>query len=275
MRPALFSYFEYRSYLRDFYEAIRQESPHFSYQYMAQKAEMDASNLAKIIQRKRHLPSKAIAHFREILSLNEEEFHYFETMVAMGKSRKEEQKQQLFNELIHLQSNQPRHMAINDYHFYNNWYTTAIYGLLDCYAFYGNYRELSEQLQPAISVKQAKESIALLKDLKLIAANEDGRYLPTESILSTGEEWRSYAVKNFQNQTIDLAKKALNTMESSERHIATLTFSASDEDMKEVYELSREYRKKVISLISKSDKGSRVYQMNMQLFPMSREGEDQ
>lgn len=270
-KPNVFKYMDYRQYLVDHYNFSKDRSSHFSYQYIAQKVGVDTSNLAKVYQKQRHLPQKSIEQFQSVLALNEREFDYFKVLVGLAKSKNEIKAQELFNKLLHLQESQPRLIDVNEYHFYSQWYYTAIYGLLDCVSFRGNYKDLAEMLTPVISVRQAKEAISLLLKLGLICIKENGEYRPTEKVLSTGEEWKSLAVKNFQKQTIELAQRALDKISKESRDITTLTFSASSEDLKKLRKLNLEYRKKVISLISQADNGSTVYQMNMQLFPMSKE----
>lgn len=269
MKPNIFKYMDYRQYLIDFYFYGKAEFSYFSYQYIAQKVLIDTSNLAKVFQKKRHLPKKSVRGFKVAFQLDDREFEYFEVLVEIAKVKKEDIRQKLFNKLLHIQESQPRFMGMNEYHFYSQWYHTAIYGLLDCFKFSGNYKELAEMLSPAISVREAKESISLLLKLGLIKKNSARRYIPTEKVISTGDQWKSLAIKNFQKKTMELGIRALDKISKEKRDITTLTFSVTADELAKLKELNLEYRKKVISLISRADNGDIVYQLNTQLFPMS------
>jgi len=64
--------------------------------------------------------------------------------------------------------------------------TTALSGpLLHIYDFKDNYSDLARKLNPPITVKQAKESIVLLKKLNLIAQDPQGFYKPTDKSIVT------------------------------------------------------------------------------------------
>jgi len=53
--PDLFTYLEYRDYLKDAYEERRKLQPYFSYRFIGNKVGMDSSYLTRLFQKKLHL----------------------------------------------------------------------------------------------------------------------------------------------------------------------------------------------------------------------------
>lgn len=265
----IFAYIDYRKYLCDFYTDAKQSQPFFSYQYMARKTAMDTSNLAKVLLGKRHLPKKSISAFKELCKLNEREFEYLNYLVRWSKARNEKQARELFERLIELQGSQPHILDSLKFEYYRHWYHAAVYTLLDIIEFKGNFRTIAALLTPPISTEEARGSIELLLKLGLITVNPEGRYLPVQKTLSTGERWQSYAVHQFQKETIDLALRSLDEHRREERDMSTLTFSASEDDLAALKKLTQDYRRAIIELISASSGATRVYQLNCQLFPLS------
>ena len=269
MMPVVFEYIDYRKYLADFYSMVKQHQSFFSYQYMALKVKMDCSNLAKVLMGKRHLPLKSIPYFKELCKFNEPEFEYFTTMIEWAKARSDAKARELFNRLTGIQGARPRVLDTMQYEYYRRWYHTAIYSLLDIIDFNGNYRYLVSLLDPPVTLEEAKESVALLVKLGLVVIDQNGRYTPAQKMLSTGEKWKSYAIHQFQKETMELALRSLEQHNKEDRDISTLTFSASKAELEAIKKITSNYRRAIIELISTGSNGERVYQFNLQIFPLT------
>ena len=266
----VFDYIDYRVFLREFYESKKKEIPYFSLRYIGNRVGMDPGNIVKLFQGKRNLSKKLIASFVRLCKFNAKEARYFETLVKFNKAKKESEVKRLFEELISIKDIRSVKIRADQYEFYQRWYYTAVAALLNFYEFKGDYKALAGQLIPPISVKQAKESIRLLEKLTIIKREKDGRYVLTNTLITTGEEWRSLAVRKFQEETIKLALDSLTNHPKKERDISTLSITVSPEDLKEIKELTREYRKSILKIVDESESPDRAYQLNIQLFPLTK-----
>ena len=265
----LFCYTDYCSYLRDFYNERRKKYPFFSYRYFSRKAGLDAGNLVKILQGKRHLSAAGVKRFIEYAKFSNREAKYFETLVQFKKAKREQDNKVLFEKLMAIQRIDPCRLEPMQYEFYREWYHTAILALLHIAPFKGNYKTLASLLNPAITIKQAKESCELLTGLNLVRRETDGTFVPTSSMITTGERWKSIAIRAFQEQSIRLAGEAFDRYPQGERDISTVTIAVSRDDMDEIRRVTSEYRRTVLQIASASDRADRVYQLNIQLFPLS------
>ena len=110
----------------------------------------------------------------------------------------------------------------------------------------------------------------LLEKLLLIRKEKDGRYVQSEKLISTGQRWHSVAIQTFQEETLKLAISSLSNHPKNVRDISTLTMSLGKPEMEAIRELSKQYRKSIIKVISESGPGDSVYQLNMQFFPLTK-----
>jgi uncharacterized protein (TIGR02147 family) len=266
----VFNYYDYREFLKDYFEDQKKNHPFFSYRYVAHKVGVDASNIVKIIQGKRNLSHSGVKKFTEFLKFNSRQAEYFEILIRFNRAKSDKDIKLLFERLLSIKDITPKYVEENKYKFYQKWYYTAVAALLYYYDFKDDYKALAEQLDPPISVKQAKDTINLLEELDFIKKNEDGRYVHNNTIISTGKEWHSIAIQNFQEETLKLAFDALTNIPKKLRDISTLTITVTSEDLEKIKEITREYRKAVLKVVNESEHPECVYQLNMQLFPLTK-----
>jgi uncharacterized protein (TIGR02147 family) len=130
---------------------------------------------------------------------------------------------------------------------------------------------LSKKLHPQITVKQARESIALLKKLGLIRKNERGFYKPIDRSITTGPYVKDALVKQYQAKCLDLAKQAIVSDPPGPKNFSTMTLRISREAYKTLEKRLQSFRAEARSIAHKDENPAEVvYQMNIQLFPNSR-----
>jgi uncharacterized protein (TIGR02147 family) len=266
---SVFDYTDYSAFLQDFYTERRKKFPFFSYRFFGQKVGVDPGNLVKVLQGKRHLSTAGIESFIKYAKFSGRETKYFETLVQFKKAKTEKDNKELFEKLLSIQRLDPYRLEPMQYEFYREWRHTAILALVNSTNFYGDFKELSERVQPPITAKQAQESVELLLRLNLIRKDTTGKFLPTNTILTTGEKWKSMAIHQFQKQVMQLGLEALERFDPVERDISTVTIAVSPDDIEEIKRVTSEYRRTVLQIASASETGNRVYQLNIQVFPLS------
>lgn len=265
----LFEYLSYHSFLEDFLVSKKSEKEWFSLRYFADKIGVDQGNLVRVFQGKRHLSPAAVQRLTSYLDLDGRRAEYFGTLVQFNKAKTDAKARALFDKLMTIAAPEAQVLNPQQYEFYKKWYHTAIYNLMDCYDFRGDFALLAKQINPAITPLQAQESIALLVSLQLIKPRADGRYVQTHNMISSGEEWKSFAVHTFQEATLRLALHSLENHPRSVRDFSTMSMSIAAKDLEKIRELTREFRKSVLKVVQESNPADSVYHLNMQLFPMT------
>ena len=267
---SVFDYLDYRQYLRDFYVQQKKTASFFSYRYIGNKVGMDSSFLIKVLQGHLHIADDRIDKFTKICGFNEKEAAYFHALVHFNKAKTEKESKLYFEKMLSTNTAKSDKLGENQYEFFQKWYYSAVWSLLDGHPFHGDPKDLGLLLAPPINPKEAKAALKLLEDLKLIERKEDGEYRAVGLNLTTGKEWRSVAITQYQREMIKLAEESLERFRKEERDVSTLTMNIPEAAMPEIRELASEFRESLKKLVNSYTETDRVYQLNIQMFPLTK-----
>ncbi|NLL12598.1 MAG: TIGR02147 family protein [Fibrobacter sp.] len=269
MKP-IKEYLEYREFLKDFYLLKKQENPVFSLRYMGSRVSVDPSHLLKIFQLQRHIGTRLIDSFIAHCGLSGTDAEYFSNLVRFNKAKTESDKKTYYERLIALKGVNAQALNKDQYEFYTKWYYSAILTLLDFYPFRGDYAALAEKLSPPITEAKARKSIRLLSDLGLIRKNENGIWELTHQIITTGEKYRSDAVKAFQESTMQLAVQSLYRHPAEKRNISTVTVTIAEKKLDQINQIIAQFRESLLKVARDETEPDKVYQLNIQFFPLTK-----
>jgi len=270
--PDIFQFLDYREFLSSYYAFRKEESDHFSLRSFGRMIDIDASYLAKIMNGLRHIAPRSVQTVAEYLKLDTQQYDYFEMLVQFNKSRTEKQQRELFQKLLVLRKQFSKNIEEYQFSFYQKWYNVALRNLLEFYHFHKDdpIQELAQQFTPPITTKQAQESLDLLVKLDLIRLDLANRYILTDTAITTGESWSSLAVNDFQRETIRLCSDAITNYPREERDVSTVTMNITETEFAMVRNMIKELRSSVIGLANSVETPDRVYQLNIQMIPLSK-----
>jgi uncharacterized protein (TIGR02147 family) len=274
--PSVFEYHDFRTFIVDAQRAIKAVRPVFTYRYITQKVGMRSpGHITWIIQGKRNLSKKKLLPFAQVLGLGVKETAFFVELVHFNQARTHIEKKLHLDRLVSLQSPEKAIIPPSSYALYEKWYHSVVRELFAIHSLGDDYKQIAKLVSPPITPREAQQSIELLKKIGLIEKDASGRYVQVKQSISTGDVWRSVAIRQFQIETFDLAKEALNSVDAKERDVSTLTMSISDERFEILRERIKQFRSELIALVTSDEKPSRVYQLSMALFPLSRKEREQ
>jgi hypothetical protein len=76
-------------------------------------------------------------------------------------------------------------------------------------------------------------------------------------------------VNAYIQQNLDVAQSAMDRFDRSERNLSTLAFGCDETTYNELVEMVRRFRREVLAKVQSCQKPNRVFQLGMQLFPLS------
>ncbi len=269
MKP-LFEYLSYRVFLKEYYEDRKKENPWFSYRYISKKVGIDPGYIVKIFQEKYHLASKHISTFCELCGFDAQQSEYFECLVHFEKAKNQNQMREYFNKLLAFKELKMHQITVDQNEFFQKWYYIAIRSLVDFYDFKGNYKDLGGKLSPKLGTKETRQAVELLERLKLVYTDDTGRYRLSDTFISTGEKWETLAVHDFQREVMQLAAASLDRHHKDDRDLSTVTISTDKKDLPELKEQITDFRRSILKYIGEKDSSDSVYQLNIQLFPLTQ-----
>lgn len=268
--PDLYRYYDYQAYLRDYYDWRKGVHAYFSLRYIGGKVGLDAGLVVKILQGKRHLSVKKIPAFAELMKLAKRRAEYFELLVLYGRAKTDREARRHFERLITFTGLGGKPLDRSQFEFYQEWYYTAVRELLHIHPFRGDYEALAALLVPAITPKEARKAVALLERLGMIRKDGGDAYALTDKYITTGEDWRSLAVKDFQRKALELAGHALEKVPREARDISTVSLTIDGQGMEKIRERVHQFHQDMLEISEQCGTGDRVYQVNLQIFPLSK-----
>jgi uncharacterized protein (TIGR02147 family) len=266
----IFSYTDFRKYLTDYYEDRKKDDPRFSFRSLTALGGINPGNFSKMLKGERNFSLAAAIKLSHALKMNKREREYFQSMVQFCQAENHEDKKRYFEELMAFKESAVRVLDAGHYRFYEKWYYSAVREALAFFPLTDeNFDTLGKCIIPVISAKQVAQAIGLLLSLNLIEKDGNSLYKRTDALISTGNDIRSLTLNNFVINTMKLAEQAINRG-LKETNLSSVTFSVSGEDFREVQEEIRRCRRRIMEIAKESTTPDRVYQFNIQLFPLTQ-----
>jgi uncharacterized protein (TIGR02147 family) len=266
----VFRYRDYREFLAAFY--TQGKAAGLSYRGFARSAGLGAPNYLKlVIEGKRNLSAEMAERFARACRLNAESTEYFTLLVAFNQATGDVERNSLHEALsrfARFRSSQRLDLAQKEYH--SSWFIPAIRELVSCAGFREDAAWIAEQLEPSISEKDAAHALEVLCRLGLLERDESGKLVQATRAVSTGEQASGLYIRNYHAEAMQRAVFAMHHLPAEERYISALTLSASPATLAEVRRRVIELRQQLIALCDADPAASRVVQLNLQLFPLSR-----
>ncbi|MBF0443342.1 MAG: TIGR02147 family protein [Oligoflexales bacterium] len=267
------SYLDYREYLEALYQEVKSLEKRYSYLEFAEDLGFSRTNVIHLsITGKRPLTSKAAAKIISSLGLSGVQKQYFEALVAYQNSRNPVLREELFQSLIALKGRTLSTISLKaNLEFFSEWYHSAIYEMTFMDSFNSDPHWIAGHIMPRIRPFQAQKSLELLTEIGLVTFNiEKGRHEPTARRVTTGDEIASLAVVRYHQKMIEIGRESITGIDETLRDISAITFSIPASRMEEYKKEISEFRKRLLAMADETVDKDVVYQLNIQLFPLSR-----
>lgn len=238
---------------------------------MGQKLNLDHSFIVKILMGKRHIKESLIPDLVALCKLEGNEAEYFETLVYFTKARSDAQIKLYFEKLLSLKSVTHYNIHESQFEYFNKWYYAAVRSAVEYFDFSVDYKSLAQHMNPKITQKQAKESIALLQNLKLIEKDEEGVYKLTKNHLTTSEKWKNIAIRDYQRDVIAMSADSIARDHKDIRDISTITMAIEADKLPLFKTMLKEFREAVINQVDEMATPDSVYQLNLQMIPLTKD----
>ncbi|MGL1933875.1 MAG: TIGR02147 family protein [Fibrobacterales bacterium] len=270
---SIYNYFDYRKYLDDYYKTEKAAKPYFSYRYFMKKAGFNSSgSYSRIVDGTVNMTQRLIPKYAKGLALSEKETEYLELMVLYDRGKTVEAKQQIFDQMVPYLPNKTKRLKNDQRDYYSHWFNVVIRESLSIVNIGDdNHGDMAYYLEPQVRTSEVKSAIRTLSNLGLIAKNADGFWKACDSGVMSGSEIGPLHIHNFQFQMMDLAKESLGRFVRGQRSVSTKTFSVSNNAFEEIKKKIAKVHKEIEEIIIADENEGRVYEMNLQLFPVTKE----
>lgn len=270
--PSVLDYTDYRKFLADYLQEAKVTRPELSHRFIQRHMGVSSSGfMSNVIRGKKNLTTAMATKLVRVLKLPRDESRYFECLVLFNQAKSHDERHEY---LRRLRSSMPRALTPRQMTLFSNWYYVVIREMLSYVRFRDDYESLAAQIEPPITAQQAKEAIRVLTEIGLVRRSAGGWYAQADDAIATDDEVRSADLASFQLHTMEMAKTALRKVPGDRRDISTLTVSMSEKGFERFKGEIQRFRKHLATLACGDQSPNGVYQVNIQLFPMTRGQDD-
>jgi uncharacterized protein (TIGR02147 family) len=275
--PNIVDYMDYRRFLEDYYLHRKSEDGNYSYQLLSQSAGNTSKGfLFNVIKGRRKLSSASIVGLAYAMKLSSVETAYFEALVAFNDATGTRARNHHLQRLLSIKGGgrhdwQPQMVRRDQYRFYQQHHHSVIRSLIEMHGFNGDYDALAAKVWPRITARKARSSVALLVKLGMLRKTAGGKYRVTNACISTPPEMSATVLQDFHLEAGKLALRALEELPPKSRNVTSLTLGISREAYETIREELASCRRRLLELANDDQNADSVYQLNMQLFEVSRQ----
>lgn len=267
---SIWTYSDYRAWIRDWLAEARAKRPSVvSSRWMAIQLDMDPSLVSKIVIGERHLSHSRIQATCDLVGLSGDEAEYFRQMVHYAKAKGHREAQICFQKMAALRKVSPIRLDSRQSVYWERWENVALRELLACGGFGDEWERMGRLLRPAVAAKRVREAMAVLRDLGLVAKDSDGIWRQSAPFLRDGESVDPAAIRHFHRQSLLLSAEAIDGVPGPERDISAVTVSIPREGYETLKDAVREFRAKILSIVSGMGEPEIVYHLGIQIVPKS------
>lgn len=270
-RPNIFEYLDYREFLRDYYDAGKEHSSHFSYRYFARRAGISSpSFLRHVIRGERNL-GDTVDNFARAIGFDEEEAEFFHLLVDFNQAQTDDEKNRAFERVAASRRfRNARRIDKGMFDYLSHWYYPAIREMTARPDFQEDPAWIADQLVPSISEDEAARALEDLLELGLIERNAEGEIVRGDPSVTTGHEVQSLAIANYHREMLERAGNSIETVPREDRDLAAMTVCISRDSIAEIKARVHDFRELLFEYCDADEDPQVVFQINTQLFPLSR-----
>lgn len=273
MTKSIFDYTDYRNFLRDHSERLKKQNPKWSFGWWSKRLGLaNTGVITNIVNGHRHPGSQILDKLVRDLKMNKPEETYFRNLVLLAKTKENPELSQLV--LQKLENSHPtKHFALIEEsafqavakpHYY------AIREIVNLKNFEKSATWIQDRLRIKVSKPEIKRAIKDLLSLGMLKESTTGKIDYHKGSMRTSTDVASEALRQFHESMISLAEKSIREIKIEERDITGCTFSISKSDLPQIKKEIANFRMRIMNQFEKLGNGDEVYQLNVQLFPLTK-----
>lgn len=271
-KPIVFDYVNYRKFFHDTYLYLKSIDKKYSHRYITQKVSASSNGwLADIISGRINITPTFVIRIAKLFGLKQREQNFLENIIGYAHAGSIDEREMYLQKIMSCKEIKTSIILKDQFKFYSTWYIPAIREHLFKYNFTNDYAELANKLNPKITIAEAKKAIKILVATKLIKKTSNGFYKPIDPVIKKDNNFKSIYWYLYMKSNINLSLEALSRFpKREERNISAVTMMLSEEGLQKASECIDGLRKELLKISEEDRKKDKVYQCNIQLFPLTK-----
>ncbi|MEN9825305.1 MAG: hypothetical protein RI953_1050 [Pseudomonadota bacterium] len=265
-------FMDYKVYFRAVYDAAKKEKPGYTYILFTEELGLGKSNLMNlIVNGQRKMSRKNAQIVVGSLGLVLERRRYFLKLIELDNRRNMKKREEVLEKIIEI-----RGESIEDEHtrrqldFYSHWLHGIVFEMVAIDNLKHTSESMTQRLVPHASVDEVQASLDLLEKLGLVSRDvESGDYRKNQDHFIMDDKIQHLGPLAFHNKMIELARDALVRIPAEERDVSSMTLAVPREAVGKLKAVVERFQEEILSMASEFESHDEVYQINIQLFPLT------
>lgn len=248
------------------YEKRKAKNSQYSLRSFARTLEISSGRLSEYLSNKREITNAVGVQIAEKLGFDQE----LTTLFLKCIDSHLENKKELMRELIELERSPEFDFIPTDssdrYQVVAEWHYFAILSLMELHDFQSSSEWIAKKL--GLSENMIKESLDRLERLHVIDRSVEPWRLNSANLRTT-EDVASEALLEFHIRNLELALDKLKSVPVENRDFSTITIAIDKAKLPFAKGMIRDFRRKLSRLLETGGTKNEVFQLSIQLFPLS------
>ena len=250
-------------WLQEEFKTRKRNNRSYSLRAFAQKLDISPGRLSELFSGKRNMTRKVAERVASRLEYTPEEREHFLKLIELRHKKKMDAKKKKI-----LINNDFKQLPSDSFYVISDWYHFAILSLIELEDFDSSPKWIAKRL--GISLIEAKSALDRLVRLKLIEADEKGRWIKCHDNLTTTHDLESIALKRSHKQSLRQSIDAIDEVPVEWRDITSITMSIDTKKLPEAKEMIKNFRRELCAFLELDEKKNEVYNLNIQFIPITK-----
>lgn len=281
VEPQLSDYLNYRDFLRAFYlykkEITKNYLRPYNYSFFSVAADIKSPNYLRLVMEgQRNLSEEMALKFAKAMQLNKEASEEFLLLVLYCQETDPSLRNQYLKNLSDFRFQKNLKQGLIDKKTVDripNWIGWILFSLLDQEGAQFSVSNLKQLLRNKASEVEIQTALdKLIESGEIILNSETGEVKKGKSLVDNSEDIPVVLIRRLQTQLMYMGLESLLQDSPLDREFGTLTLALTKPEFEELRFQLRKFRKQIHkdnSISRMKSKGDRVYQLNLQLYPVT------
>lgn len=270
-KPNVYSYHDYRTFLKDWISYLQEIQTDLSMRKIAEKSELAVSYLPMVLSGKRNLTAKALESLKKHLKLKVDEIAYLKYMMELNDSDNREDKLELVKKMQKFHKYEEENSKeLEAYKYLTKWHYVALREMILLDDFKNDIDWIQDNLSFAVTPKDITEGLNFLLEHNFIEKAGKDKFKVKDKIIDCFEGIYRLSLGEFYKQIYALAVESIERVPRNERLLLGHTFAVSDEAFEKISQVLNEALEKVREIEKYDSQRDRVYQVSFAAFPLTK-----
>jgi uncharacterized protein (TIGR02147 family) len=230
------------------------------------------ASMSMILKGQRRLSVDSAERLARAFKLDKKSSRYLSLLTRRDLCERYEERLELEERLLYLRTRGESHaMELTQYRFLAVWYYPILYALASDGKLKFEAERIAKRIRRGVTSQMVRTGVGDLVNLGLLKL-ENGFLKQSLGPICTNERVRHLAIRRYHSEMIRLAAESV-ALSPTERELNGLTARIPMALLPQIKRRMSEFREEINELLTGATEGE-VFQMNLQLFPMTQSEPD-